>query len=91
MVAERQGEHDVELLLDEIQAAMLGLKAAWGLALGLGREAADMGLLFKGASMCGSCQNAVESGRRRTPIGTESGSRTSARCDTDMWARVVMT
>ena len=48
MVAtERQGEHGgVELLLGEIQAAALGLKAAWGLALGLGREAADMGLLF---------------------------------------------
>ena len=55
MVAtERQGEHGgVELLLGEIQAAALGLKAAWGLVLGLGREAADTRLLFNGASACG--------------------------------------
>ena len=81
MVAtERQGEHGgVELLLGEIQAAALGLKAAWGLALGIGKEAADMGLLFKGASACGSCQNTVKSGQWQTLIGTESSSRMSTR------------
>ena len=63
VAAERQGEHDgVELQLSEIQVVALGLKVAWGLALGLGREAVDTGLLFKEASACGSCQNAAELG-----------------------------
>ena len=66
--AERQGEHGgVELLLGEIQAAALGLKAAWGLALGLDREAAGTGLLFKGRVACGSRQPPWKSARRQTP------------------------
>ena len=62
VAAEWQGEHGIELLLDEIQAAVLGLKVVSGLALGLDRVAADMGLLFKGASACGSRQNTMKSG-----------------------------
>ena len=49
MAAEWQGEHGgVELLLGEIQAAALGLKAAWRLAfLGLVRAAGCGGSIFK--------------------------------------------